>query len=146
MKIKIKGSLDHEIIFDNVLETIANENDEKFIKRVESAYYYEASFGLPDIGLLAYRVFFDYFEPSIESIIGKISIPESKIEMDLFQGKSKTPKDQNYNDVMAIRSELEEHVRLTYSIFEMSHIIKVKKILDELKLSNNINLPIIQVW
>lgn len=109
-------------------------------------YINEASFGLPHLESIAYRVFYDYYDLYIESVIGKSTNASGVIELDLIQGKSKTPKNEDSHDIMAIKLELEEHVRTTYENFESPHLLKVKEVLDELNLSNHGRFPIVEVW
>jgi hypothetical protein len=47
---------------------------------------------------------------------------------------------------MSIKLELEEHVRVTYKKFESSHLLKVKKVIDDLNLSHKGKFPIVGVW
>ncbi|WP_061859494.1 hypothetical protein [Priestia megaterium] len=145
-KIKIHGSLIYEIVLDQALETMKNESLEMFKERVKKVYFREALWTLPNVEKVAYDVFYDYYIPFIESAIKKSEKANGKIELDLIQGKSKTPNEKEYETIMEIQSQLEEHVRLVYSNYGASHLLKVKKILDELNLSSNFNLPIIEVW
>jgi len=145
-KIKIHGSLIYEIVLDQALETMKNESLEMFRQRVKKVYFHEALRTLPNVEKVAYDVFYDYYIPFIESAMEKSEKANGKIELDLIQGKSKTPDEKDYETIMEIQLQLEEHVKLVYSNFGASHLLKVKEILDELNLSSNFNLPIIEVW
>ncbi|NEW03263.1 hypothetical protein GYH73_021145 [Bacillus megaterium] len=145
-KIKIHGSLIYEIGLDQALETMKNESWEMFRKRVTKVYFYEASFTLPDLEKVAYEVFYDYYTPFIQSVMKKSQKANGKIELDLIQGKSKTPNEKDYDTIMEIQSQLNEHVKLVYSNYGASHFLKVKEVLDDLNLSSNFNPHIKEVW
>jgi hypothetical protein len=66
-KVKIHGNLIHEIKLDEALLTMQTEDSLGFMKRVKQVYVEEVSFGIPSLDSLAYRVFFDYYEPYIHS-------------------------------------------------------------------------------
>ncbi|MEI2329569.1 hypothetical protein [Priestia megaterium] len=145
-KIKIYGTLNYEIKLDQALETMQIENLEGFRQRVKKVYLYESSFGMPELEFIAYKVFYDYYDPFIESIIEKASKTDGNIELDLIQGKSKTQSGEEYNKLMSIRLELEEHVSMAYQDFGATYLLKVKEVLDELNLSSNGKFPVVQVW
>lgn len=145
-KIKIYSTLTYEIQLSPALENMKKDSLEIFRERVKKVYFREALWGLPDIEPVSYGVFYDYYEPFIDSVIEKSQKANGKIELDLIQGKSKTTDHKDYDTIMAIKSELEEHVRIVYQGFHASHLLKVKKVLDDLNLSNSFNLPIKEVW